>query len=137
MRYLVDANVLSEATRPSPAPAVIQWLRDHERELAVDPIILGELRFGILLLPSGKKRARLERWFAAGAQRLHCIAWEAPTGLEWAKLLARLRKAGAAMPIKDSLIASTALVHGLTVVTRNVADFKKAGVRVLDPFAVV
>jgi toxin FitB len=137
MKYLVDANVLSEPTRPAPAPAVVQWLRSHERDLAVDPIILGELRFGILLLPRGKKRARLERWFAAGALRLHCIAWEAPTGLEWARLLARLRKSGAAMPIKDSLIAATALVHGLTVVTRNVADFKRAGVKVLDPFVVV
>ena len=62
MKFLVDANVLSEATKPAPEPRVIEWLRVHERDLAVDPIILGELRFGILLLAKGKKRTALERW---------------------------------------------------------------------------
>ena len=135
MRYLVDANVLSEPTRPAPNSKVIEWLRRNEREIAVDPIILGELQFGILLLPKGKKRARLERWFEAGAQQIHCLPWEAETGLRWAQLLANLRAVGRAMPIKDSLIAATALFHGLTVVTRNRADFDNAGVAVIDPFA--
>jgi toxin FitB len=134
VRYLVDANVLSEPTRPAPDSKVIEWLRRNEREIAVDPIILGELQFGILSLPKGKKRARLERWFEAGARRLHCLPWEADTGLRWAQLLANLR-AGRAMPIKDSLIAATALFHDLTVVTRNRADFDKAGVAIVDPFA--
>lgn len=135
MKYLVDANVLSEATKPSPNPRVLEWLRAHEADLAVDPVIVGELRFGILILPRGKKRTALERWFDAGAGRLHCLAWDADTGLKWAELLARLRRAGKAMPIKDSLIAATAAVHGLAVVTRNHADFMNAGVRVVDPFA--
>ena len=56
MTYLVDANALSEPTKPAPDPRAIAWLRAHEHDLAVDPIILGELRFGILLLPKGKKR---------------------------------------------------------------------------------
>ena len=59
----------------------------------------------------------------------------APTGLRWAELLARLRTSGKAMPVKDSLIAATALVHNLVVATRNRADFQKSGVRVIDPFA--
>jgi hypothetical protein len=132
--YLVDANVLSEPTRPSPAPRVIEWLRRHEREIAVDPIILGELRFGILLLPKSRKRTALERWFDAGVERLHCLPWEAETGLRWAELLARLRTSGKAMPIKDSLIAATALRHGLVVVTRNRSDFEATGLRQFDPF---
>jgi predicted nucleic acid-binding protein len=136
VKYLVDANVLSEPTRPDPRPAVVDWLRRHERALAVDPIILGEVRYGILLLPRGARRRRLERWFDDGVLRLHCIAWEAATGLRWAELLARLRARGRPMPIKDSLIAATALVHSLTVVTRNRADFEKAGVGIIDPFAV-
>ncbi|HUF23717.1 MAG TPA: PIN domain-containing protein [Vicinamibacterales bacterium] len=135
MTYLVDANVLSEPTRPAPDPSVVDWLRQHEGDLAVDPIILGEVRFGILLLPGGKRRAALERWFDAGVQRLHCVSWEAETGLRWAALLADLRAAGRAMPVRDSLIAATALVHDLVVATRNRVDFEKAGVTVVDPFA--
>lgn len=135
MKYLVDANVLSEPTKPTPDPRVVAWLRVHEPEIAVDPVILGELRFGILLLPKGRRRTALERWFDAGAGRLHCLPWDAETGLEWAALLAHLRRAGKAMPIKDSFIAATAVVHGLAVATRNRADFANAGVRVVDPFA--
>ncbi len=135
MTFLVAGDVLSEPTKPAPDPRVIEWLRAHERDLAVDPIILGELRFGILLLPKGKKRVALERWFDLGVQRLHCLPWESATGLRWAELLAHLRARGMTMPIKDSLIAATALTHGLIVATRNASDFAKAGVRIVDPFA--
>lgn len=136
MRYLVDANVLSEPTKPAPSVGVVEWLRDNEREIAVDPIILGEIRFGILLLPRGKRRACLEQWFNVGVAHLVCLPWETETGLRWAELLARLRTSGVAMPIKDSLIAATALVHDLVVATRNHADFAKAGVDIVDPFTV-
>lgn len=135
MKFLVDANVLSEPTKPTPDPRVLAWLRAHETEIAVDPIILGELRFGILILPKGRKRTSLERWFDAGVGRLHCLPWDLETGLKWAELLARLRTRGKAMPIKDSLIAATAILHDVTVVTRNRTDFEKAGVRIIDPFA--
>ncbi len=134
MKYLVDANILSEPTKPRPEPRVLEWLRTHERDMAVDPIILGELRFGILLLPKGKKRAALERWFDAGVQRLQCLPWEADTGLKWAALLAHLRTSGGAMPIKESLMAATALTHNLMVATHNRTDFEKANVRIVDPF---
>jgi predicted nucleic acid-binding protein len=134
VKYLVDANVLSEPTRPDPEPKVIAWLRRCERSVSVDPVVLGEIRFGILLLPRGKRRSRLQRWFADGVQRLHCFAWEAETGLRWAELLADLRSSGRAMPIKDSLIAATALTHRLAVATRNVRDFRNAGCRVVNPF---
>src|SRR5262249_12263886 len=135
VKFLVDANVLSEATKATPDQRVIAWLRRHERDIAVDPFILGEVRFGILLLAKGKRRARLEQWFNEGVQRLYCIPWEAEAGLRWAELIASLRRAGRAMPIKDSLIAATALLHGLTVVTRNDHDFRNAGVKVVNPFA--
>ncbi len=134
-RFLVDANVLSEATKPAPDERVVEWLGRNEPELAVDPIILGEIRFGIMLLPRGRRRTRLERWFEDGVQKFQCIPWDASTGLRWAELLATLRAEGRAMPIKDSLIAATALVHDLAVATLNRRDFDAAGVVVVDPAA--
>ena len=133
MKFLVDANVLSEPTKATPNRRCLEWLNRHEHEIAVDPIILGEIRFGILLLAKGRRR-KLEQWFDGGVQLLQCLSWEAETGLRWAALLATLRQTGRAMPIKDSLIAATALVHGLAVATRNRSDFEKAGVKVVDPF---
>jgi hypothetical protein len=126
--------VLSEATRPAPDARVIEWLGRHERDLAVDPVVLGEVRFGIELLPAGGRRRRLHAWFEQGVARIDCVLWDARTILRWAGLLAALRRSGHSLPIRDTLIAATALVHGFTVATRNLRDFSKTGVRVLDPF---
>ena len=136
MTYLVDGNVLCEPTKLQPEARVVEWLRRHEPEIAIDAVILGEIRFGINLLPAGARRRHLEHWFDEGVRRIHCLPWDAASGLRWARLLADLRAAGQAMPIKDSLIAATALVHRLTVVTRNTCDFKNAGLRVVNPFGV-
>jgi predicted nucleic acid-binding protein len=113
---------------------VVEWLRSNQRELAIDPFVLGEIRFGILLLPRGRRRTRLEAWFDDGARRLHCLPWDAATGMRWAQLLADLRASGRSMPIKDSLIAATALAHGLVVATRNRRDFEPSRVEIVDPF---
>ena len=134
MKYLVDAGVLSEPTKPAPDPRILKWLRLHEADIAVDPLILGELRFGILILPAGRKRRSLQRWFDAGVARVHCLARETETGRRWAELLAHLRATGKTMSVKSSLIASTALVHGLAIATRNRSDYANAGVRIVDPF---
>ena len=132
MSYLVDANVLSEATRPNPDPQILEWLRRHEAEIVVDPVILGEIRFGILLLRRSARRERLERWFDDGIGRIHCVPWDAATGMRWAQLLADLRARGRAMPIKDSLIAATALTHGFPLATLNRRDFEPARVQLID-----
>lgn len=134
MRYLVDADVLSELTKPAPDQRAVQWLYRNESELAVSPIVLGELEYGILVLPAGSKRRKLQRWFSNRIARLRVCDLDATTAAAWAILLARMKKRGLAMPIKDSLIAATALVHGLTVATRNTADFRNAGVPLVNPF---
>jgi len=135
LRFLVDANVLSEATKPRPDEQIVEWLRRNERTVAVAPIVLGEVRFGILLLAQGARRAELEEWFEQGIERIQCLAWDGQVGLRWAELLADLRKRGQPMAIKDSLIAATALTHGLAVATLNRRDFEPAGVDLVDPSA--
>ena len=134
MTYLVDAYVLSELTKPEPNKRVVDWLTVHEGELVVDGIILGELLVGILARPSGRKRAKLETWFDDLLQTIDCLPWDAAVSLRWAKLVADLKKMGRPLPILDSMIAATALAHGLTVVTHNVRDFKRAKLKVVDPF---
>jgi predicted nucleic acid-binding protein len=134
MRYLVDANVLSEPTRPAPDARVVDWLSDHESDLVVDSIILGELCIGVRALPSGRKRARLEQWFEALAETIECLPWDAAVSRRWARLVVDLKRKGDPVPLLDGMIAATALTHGLAVATRNVLDFRKTGVKVVDPF---
>jgi predicted nucleic acid-binding protein len=135
MPFLVDGNVLSEATRPDPDENVVRWLRAHEEELVVDPIILGELHAGILFLPKGRRRRNLEAWFREVTNSIHCLDWNAQTALHWSRLLAELRAKGRSMPLKDSLIAASALSHDLTLATRNEKDFLHSGAKVFNPFS--
>lgn len=135
MTYLIDANILCEPTQRTPNQRVVTWLRDNEPRLAIDPVILGEVRFGILALPPGRRRRRLEAWFDDVVRRVHCVAWDSESGLRWAELLALLRTIGRPMQIKDSLIAATALTHGFALATRNRQDFEASGVEIVDPFA--
>jgi predicted nucleic acid-binding protein len=134
MTYLVDANILSEPTKVRPDAKVVAWLSANEGDFVVDSVILGEIALGILLLPAGRKRARLEQWFDAVVDRIDCLPWDAAISKRWAQLIANVRRKGHALPVLDSMIAATALAHGLTVATHNVRDFQKTGVSVIDPF---
>ena len=135
MTFLVDANVLSEPTRPTPEPKVVEWLSANEGRLVVDSVVLGEICAGILALPAGRRRRRLEAWFEAVVRTLECLPWDSDVGLRWARLVVDLKRRGTTLPVLDSLIAATALAHGLTVATRNTRDFRRAGAKVVDPFA--
>ena len=134
MKFLVDGNVLSEPTRQLPSPRVIDWLARNETELAVNSIVLGELEYGIRLLPAGRRRTRLASWFAQGAALLHVFEIDRETARIWATLLATLKRKGRAMPVKDSLITATALQYDLTVATRNTSDYRHAGIALTNPF---
>jgi predicted nucleic acid-binding protein len=134
VKYLVDANVLSEPTRVNPSSSVLEWIESHEEELVVNPIILGELEYGILQLPQGRKKKQVQEWFSVGIRLMNVVEITATTAREWARLLAELQRSGNAMPVKDSLIAATAREHGLTIATRNLSDFQHCNVSLVDPF---
>jgi len=134
MTYLVDANVLSEPTKRSPSSKVIDWLSANEGNIVVDSIVLGELCIGVLALPRGRKRTKLEQWFAALAGTIECLPWDGSVGRRWAKLVVDSRRKGEVLPLLDGMIAATALQHDLTIATRNTRDFEKTGARVLNPF---
>ena len=134
MRYLVDANVLSEPTKVKPEMQVVSWLQERETEVCVNPIVVGEMKYGILKLPKGKKRTALLDWFHQGIVRIPMVKLDLETANCWAELLSRLRARGKAMSVKDSLIAASAKQHHLTVVTRNVRDFQETSLPILNPF---
>jgi len=134
MTYLVDANVLSEPTKPAPDAKVLEWLEAHEEDLVVDSVVLGELCLGVLALPRGRRRERLEEWFATVVETIDCLPWDAAVARRWAALVVRLKAKGQMLPLLDGMIAATALAHGLTVATRNRRDFARAGVEVVNPF---
>jgi predicted nucleic acid-binding protein len=134
VRFLVDANVISESTKREPDARVLGWLQENEGDLVIDSVILGEILIGILRIPVGRKRERLEEWFEKGVSRLVCLPWTAATGTQWAHLITRLRKVGLNTPIADTMIAATALLYDLTVATRNEKDFRPTGVKLINPY---
>src|SRR5215213_5800136 len=134
MTYLVDANVLSEPTKQAADSKVVAWLNANESNLMVDSIIIGELRIGILALPRGRKRDRLEQWYEAVVETIDCIPWDAMISRRWAALVVELKRKGETVPLLDGMIAATALYHDLIVATRNSTDFQKTGVQTLNPF---
>ena len=135
MSFLVDANVLCEATRPQPEARVLAWLERHDATLHISTLTLAEILRGIHLLPAGRKRRALESWFdellASFAGRI--VPFDEDAARTWAAFHARQERKGRSLPSFDSLIAATALAHGLTLATRNTADFPEE-VPVVNPW---
>jgi predicted nucleic acid-binding protein len=137
MSYLVDTCVLSELTYPRPAAAVVAWLREADPDsLYVSSLTLGEIEKGVERLATGSKKARLRRW----AEEL-CTEWrdrivsvDEVVAIEWGRLLARAETRGQSLPVIDALIGASAVVRGLTVVTRNESDIARTGAAIFDPW---
>lgn len=134
MTYLVDVNVLCEPTKQSPNPKVQTWLIAHRAELVVDPIIMGEIWEGIVRLPDGKRKESLSEWYRQSGSAIVCLPWTQEIGVVWGELSAEVTQKGFTIPAEDTMIAATAKHHGLTVATRNVTDFTRCGVPVVNPF---
>lgn len=138
MSWLLDTCALSEKLQRRPNPGFVRWIEAQDPvELFISSISLGEIEKGIQLLPDSAKKQRLAQWFDTELipffedRTLEFSPFEAR---EWGRIYARCQGKGEKPPVIDSLLAATALSHGLTLVTRNEADFIALGVETLNPW---
>lgn len=133
--YLLDTNVISETVRAAPDPRVMRWLDSLEPEqLYVSVLSLGEIRKGALAVADKRRRDKLLAWLHNKLPEWfenRVLPVDAGVSERWADLLA---KAGTPLPAIDSLLAATAAHAGLVVATRNVRDFERLDVKVLNPW---
>ena len=136
MSYLVDTNVFSEQAKRQPEARVIDWLREHESELYVSTITIGEIRRGIERLPDGKHKTQLQQWLQSlcDCMQGRILGFNTSTAHVWGQLKAKWEMAGVNVPSLDSQIAATASRHSLILVTRNTAVFERTGIRLQNPF---
>ena len=137
--FLLDTNVLSEFSRAgAPDRRVKDWIRNAPQEtLYVSVLTFAEIRRGIALLPTGKRRAQLEEWLAEDLLESFGTRLLPVTRLiadRWAALSADAQLRGRPLAVADGLIAATAIEHDLTLVTRNVRDFADTGTVILNPW---
>ncbi|MBK7955063.1 MAG: type II toxin-antitoxin system VapC family toxin [Candidatus Accumulibacter sp.] len=131
--YLLDTNVVSELRKPRPHGAVMAWLQSTaEVDLHLSAVTLGEIQAGIELTreQDAGKAAEIEEWAELVAASYNVLPMDAATFRVWARLMHRKSDT----LYEDAMIAATAIVHKLTVVTRNVDDFAQFAVRLLNPF---
>jgi hypothetical protein len=120
---------------------VLRWLdATRDDEMFVSVLTLAELRYGIDRMSQGRRRMQMEEWFERGvsdrfAGRLVLV--DAAVADAWGRLRAARETSGRPLPVVDGLLAATARVHGLTLVTRNLRDFADTGVALLDPWSPV
>lgn len=132
--YLLDTNVVSELRRPRPLGAILAWLREvSDAEIHLSAVTIGEFQAGIEMTreQDPAKAAEIESWLEQVAQTYNVLPMDAGIFRAWARLMHRRSDD----LIEDAMIAATAIVHSLTVVTRNVRDFGRLGVRTLNPFS--
>lgn len=136
--FLLDTNVISEVVRPRPDPRVSQWIEGAEEELLfVSAMTVGEIRKGITALTNETRKAVLETWFSGDLLvrfEGRILAVDQIVAERWGRLAGALAKQGFPLSVVDGLLASTALQHNLTLVTRNTRDVIRTGVTVLDPW---
>ena len=138
MSYLIDTCCISELVKKKPNPNVLKWFADQdELSMFLSVITFGELRKGIEKLSDSKKKQELNQWVKEDLNhrfknRVLNINMEEVN--RWGKILATAEKNGKPLPAIDSLIAATAQVHDLTVVTRNTQDMEGSGVEVINPW---
>ena len=135
---LLDTNVVSEVMRTRPAKAVVAWLNSQDSEkLHVSAITIGEIAYGLRILPDGKRhsalRERFER-FVRLAFDQRVLSYDEPAARIYGELMGDRRELGLPMSLPDGQIAAIARRDHLAVATRNVVDFENCGIEVVNPF---
>jgi predicted nucleic acid-binding protein len=138
VNFLLDTNVVSEWVKPQPNSGVIEWLADADEDrVFISVVTLAELRHGIERLPVGALRNRLDTWLTGevpGRFETRVLPIDALVANMWGRVMARGQAAGRPVGAMDAFIAATAEQHGLTLVTRNVADFDALGIQLINPW---
>lgn len=138
MKYLIDTCVLSELIKPQKNEKVTEWILDKkETHLFISVLTIGELNKGITKLPDSKRKDAINSWVNNDlkkrfAGRILEITEE--IAALWGEIQGKAEKRGKKMAVIDSLIAATAIINNLTVVTRNVKDFKNSGCKIINPW---
>ncbi|MCF8382865.1 MAG: type II toxin-antitoxin system VapC family toxin [Chlorobium sp.] len=140
MSFLLDTCVISELVRPVPDKGMIQWIESrNEFDLYLSVLTLGEIQKGISRLSAGKKKSQLTLWLkdeleVRFAERVLPVT--DAIALMWGDMLGTSEKNGQPLSVIDALIAATATVHNLVLVTRNITDFSGCSVDIVDPWSI-
>ena len=137
--FVIDTNVASELMRPAPIPSVAAWIAERDAaKMYLTAVSEAELRFGVAILPAGKRRDTLEaamrRWLDLGfASRI--LPFDSAAARAYAEIAADRRQAGRPISEADCQIAAISRLRSAVLVTRNARDFEGAGIEVVDPWA--
>lgn len=137
MRFLLDTNIISNVTKPTPSQKLLTWMADQsDQDLYISSLTVAEIRRGVLEMPAGKRRRDLEAWFSGpeGPQALFAgrvLAFDEKAALAWARLMADSKARGRPRGAIDTIIAAIAETNDCVVVTDNEKDFE--GVKVFNP----
>lgn len=135
---ILDTNVVSEMLRPAPAPAVIDWLAAQSGEMVyLTSVTEAELRHGMAILPTGQRRNRLAQavdLILKEDLQGRILPFDSDAAAEYARIAAGRKVSGHPISQFDCQIAAIARVHGATLATRNVRNFRDTGVEIVDPW---
>ena len=136
MKYLADTDLVSEPRQKMPNARAMQWLQEHDHELVLSAITIGEIKKGIELYPDSRKKTELSKWLEGlmldfeGA----ILPFTELEALTWGKLYAKAQKNGRKPPSMDSINAAIAMHHGVVLATRNENDYVGTGVKTVNPW---
>jgi len=134
--WLLDSDVLSQPAKKIGDARVIAWLEEHQHHCYTSSIVIAQLAFWVRT-KRGKQRVALQKWLTELVEAMHgrILGFNVSVAHVWPDQQHQLQKADKPMPVEDSYIAAIARRHNLTIVTGNVKDFQRPGIKVFDPFA--